>query len=190
MTVARTNVAPLSSAHPVIRSVRDTDGPGLCDLIAGCFAAYPGCVFDIGEFPELVLPAETYRQRGGQLWVAESPAGTLVGSIAATPATSPATDQITIELTKMYVADAWRGGDLARALVDRFLAFADAAGASNLILWTDTRFERAHAFYRRLGFVQEDGVRELGDLSATREYLFSLRAPNLQKSLQAVAGSQ
>jgi putative acetyltransferase len=182
------NPDPLA-AHPAIRAVRDTDGPGLLALIADCFAAYPGCVFDIVEFPELQAPATTYSQRGGQLWVAEGPHGEIVGSIAATPATGPGLHPRTIELTKMYVAESHRGGRLARALVDRFLSFADAAGAVDLILWTDTRFERAHAFYRRLGFVQGEEVRELGDLSATSEYFFSRKAQSPDRSSEKSSGS-
>jgi putative acetyltransferase len=44
-------------------------------------------------------------------------------------------------------------------------------GASRMVMWSDTRFTKAHAHYRGLGYAA--GVtRSLGDVSTTREFFF------------------
>lgn len=156
---------------PVVRDARDCDGAGMSRLIAACFAEYPGCIFDLVEFPELAAPATHFADRGGRLWVAVSSDDQVAGCIAATPLQG---GQV-VELTKMYVAPPWRGAGLAQALYGRLRTFADETGADEIMLWSDVLFTRAHAFYERLGFVRQAETRLLADLSRTREYQFRLR---------------
>lgn len=162
-----------SLAHelPLIRDARDSDGAGIARLIAACFAEYPGCIFDMVEFPELHAPATHFSGKAGRLWVAAEPGGAVAGCIAATPL---AGGRI-IELTKMYVAAPWRGAGLAQALYGQVQAFADGADAAEIMLWSDVLFTRAHAFYERLGFVRQAETRALADLSKTREFQFRLK---------------
>lgn len=156
---------------PLIRAGRDSDGMGMARLIADCFAEYPGCLFDMTEFPELRAPATHFAGKGGRLWVAVSIENEVVGCIAATPVA----DSRTVELTKMYAARPYRGAGLAQALYGELQAFADEQGADEIMLWSDVLFTRAHAFYARLGFVRQEETRLLGDISNTREYLFRLK---------------
>lgn len=165
------NARSLPQDTPLIRNARDSDGAGIARLIADCFAEYPGCLFDMAEFPELHAPATHFAGRGGRLWVAVSAGNDIVGSIAATPVQGGRV----VELTKMYAARPYRGAGLAQALYGELLAFADARGAGEIMLWSDVLFTRAHAFYERLGFVRQEETRLLGDISNTREYLFRLR---------------
>jgi GNAT superfamily N-acetyltransferase len=72
-----------------------------------------------------------------------------------------------------------RGTGLADRLLDRAEAHAIAAGARWLALWTDTRFERAHRFYERRGYVRSGLVRALGDLSNTTEFRYAKPARSL-----------
>ena len=46
-----------------------------------------------------------------------------------------------------------------------------AQGLSRMVLWSDTRFVEAHAFYRAEGYAQTR-MRRLQDLSCTTEYGF------------------
>ena len=158
------------TGHPVIRSATDSDGPAMAALIAACFSEYENCLFDMIEFPELHAPATHFAGKKGHLWIAVAGDGTVVGSIAATPV---AADRA-VELTKMYVAKAWRGDGLAQALHGRVLAFALETGAAGIMLWSDVLFTRAHAFYEKLGYVRQDETRFLGDISNTQEYHFRL----------------
>ncbi len=151
----------------IIRPATDGDGPALARLIATVFAEYPGCLFIDEEFPELAAPASHYAGQGGTLMVAERD-GEVIGSLAVvmTPVAGLA------ELFKVYVAADARGTGLARHLFNEGLAHARARGADGLILWTDTRFERGHAFYEKLGFRREPVTRYLADESASWEYCF------------------
>ena len=51
------------------------------------------------------------------------------------------------------------------------IAWCQAEGIRHLLLWSDTRFDRAHVLYRRLGF-QHTGERALNDVNHTREYRY------------------
>jgi hypothetical protein len=46
---------------------------------------------------------------------------------------------------------------------------ARAAGKRRMILWSDTRFTKAHALYEGMGFIRE-GERDLHDSNHSREY--------------------
>jgi GNAT superfamily N-acetyltransferase len=147
-----------------IRPGRDTDGPALIDLIAACWAPYPGCVMDVdGEMPELHALATYYANQGGALWVAEA-RGAIIGMIA----TRPAEDGW--EICRVYVAPQAHGNGLAHDLLDTAESHAIAGGAKRLFLWSDTRFDRAHRFYEKRSYVREGGVRALRDKSHSLEY--------------------
>jgi putative acetyltransferase len=150
-----------------IRPATDSDGPALARLIATIFAEYPGCLFIDAEFPELAAPASHYAGHGGTLMVAERD-GQVIGSLAVVMTEVAGL----AELFKVYVAAEARGSGLAHRLFEAGLVHAKARDANALILWTDTRFERGHAFYEKLGFRREPVMRYLADESASWEYCF------------------
>lgn len=160
---------------PPLRAATDADGEPLARLIAACFADYPGCRFHWPEFPELRRPATHYAGKGGVLRVVDGQHAAIVGSIAATPVR----EQDAVEISKVYLAAGLRGSGLAQRLFAEALGFAQALGAAELMLWSDTRFARAHRFYERLGFRRWPGERHLGDVSASVEWHFRrpLRMP-------------
>ena len=152
-------------AAPVLRAGRDTDGPDLIALLTECWLEYPGCVVDIdGEVPELHALASYFAADSGALWVGEAD-GLVVGMIGTRPLGGGEW-----ELCKLYAYSSQRGSGLAWNLYDTMLAHVRAQGGAGVRLWTDTRFERAQRFYEKLGFVRQDGVRELQDLSNSFEY--------------------
>jgi len=152
---------------PAPRPAVDADGDALARLIAACFAEYPGCRFDRArEFPELDAIARHFAAIDGSLWVADGADG-LAGSLGARPL-----EPGTVELVKVYVDARWRGSGLASRLLAQGLAFARARGAVTVELWSDTRFTRAHAFYRKHGFRSTGEARFVGDLSASWEARF------------------
>lgn len=150
----------------VVRAARDEDAEGLIALLGGVFAEYPGCVLDVdGEMPELRCIATTFARDGGEFWVAERGAR-VVGSVGWVPG-KPGW----LELKKLYVERGERRAGLGGTLVDRVLDAARAQGAG-VELWSDTRFETAHAFYARRGWRRTGATRELHDRSATVEWHF------------------
>lgn len=153
-----------------IREAEDSDASGLIALIEACFAEYPGCVLDVDrEEPDLRTIRTCYQAHGGRFWVAETD-GEIVGCIGLTPASKASG----IELKKLYVARRVRRQGLGARLTEYVLDEARARGAPFVDLWSDTRFETAHRFYERHGFLRGPQVRDLQDLSHTREYYYRL----------------
>lgn len=151
-----------------IRDARDEDAAGLIALIGGVFAEYPGCVLDVdGELPELRAIATYFHRAAGRFWVAERD-GRVVGSVGFTPSSAPGG----VELRKLYVQRDERCHGLGGRLLSRVEEEARARGAAFVDLWTDTRFETAHRFYARRGYVRGPETRALHDKSNTVEYYF------------------
>jgi GNAT superfamily N-acetyltransferase len=180
------------SAAPrtVIRPGSDQDAEGFIALIGACWAEYPGCVLDVdAEVPELRALASHMRAKGGALWTAEC-AGRVVGMVGTcpegagflAPALSPARGgegEDCWAISRLYLSRPFRGTGLADRLLDQAEAHAIARGARRLALWTDTRFERAHRFYERRGYVHSGLTRALGDLSNTIEFYYAKPARSL-----------
>jgi len=170
----------------VIRPGRDADAAGFIALIGDAWAGYPNCVLDVdGEAPELRALASYFRAAGGALWAAEAD-GALVGMVG----TRPLGSDEAWEICRMYVAAAERGTGLAHALLDAAEAHARAAGAARLVLWTDTRFEAAHGFYEKRGYVRQGAIRILDDLSKSLEFRYAKPARGLVvEALDAAAAA-
>ncbi len=171
----------------VIRPGRDEDAAAFIALIGAAWAEYPGCVLDVdGEVPELRALATWFADAGGALWAAERE-GTVVGMVGTLPA--PA-EPGAWEIGRMYVAAGERGSGLAQRLLATAEAHARAAGAARLILWTDTRFDRAHRFYEKQGYIRHGAIRILEDLSKTLEYRYAKPARGLVvEALDAAAAA-
>jgi len=153
----------------VIRPARDEDASGLIALVAACWAEYPGCVLDVdGENPDLRRFASYCAERGGAAWTAER-AGEVVGMAGVVRLGNDGDWQI----KRLYVADALRGTGLARAMLATAEGYAATQGASCLVLWTDTRFDRAHRFYERQGYVRMGALHVLDDLSRSLEFRYA-----------------
>jgi GNAT superfamily N-acetyltransferase len=151
--------------NPPIRPGLDSDGPALIALIWSCWSAYPGIRMDVdAEMPEMHALATYYAGNGGALWVAEAD-GSVRGMIAVR-----VLEGSTWEICRVYVDPAMHGSGLGHALLDTAERHAIGAGAERLVLWSDTRFDRAHRFYEKRSYVRSGGVRVLGDISNSLEF--------------------
>jgi GNAT superfamily N-acetyltransferase len=167
---------------PVVRPGDDADAEQLIALIDACWALYPGVRMDVdGEMPELRALATYYAQADGGLWVAEH-AGTVLGMAAARPfkpAPAPAAhgeasrQSPAWEICRVYVHPSQHGTGLAHCLLDIAEAHATAAGAARLLLWSDTRFDRAHRFYEKRSYVRGGPIRVLHDISNSLEFAYA-----------------
>jgi GNAT superfamily N-acetyltransferase len=152
-----------------LRPGRDDDAEGFIRLIGDCWSDYPGCILDVdGELPELLALATYFAEAGGALWAAEQD-----GRVIGMAATRPMQQDAAWEICKVYVARQARGSGLAHALLGAAEAHARAAGAERLVLWTDTRFEAAHRFYEKRGFVRQGSIRILDDISNSLEFRYA-----------------
>ncbi|HWT10052.1 MAG TPA: GNAT family N-acetyltransferase [Roseomonas sp.] len=169
-----------------LRQGRDSDAEGFIALIGACWAEYPGCILDLdGEVPELRALATYFRDQGGMLWAAEQD-GRVVGMIG----TRPLKEDAAWEICRMYVHAAARGSGLAARLLDTAEAHARAAGAGRMVLWTDTRFTRAHGFYEKRGYVRQGSIRILDDISNSLEFRYTKPAVGLVvEALDAAAAA-
>ena len=155
--------------NATLRAGRDSDASGFIALMHACWSEYPGCILDVDrELPELRALATHFRDAGGALWAAERD-----GAIVGMAATRPMRQDAAWEICKVYVAADQRGTGLAHALLDAAEGQARAAGAERLVLWTDTRFEAAHRFYEKRGFVRQGSIRILDDLSNSLEFRYT-----------------
>lgn len=117
-----------------------------------------------GEMPELRALASYYTGKGGALWVAEADRR-ITGMIATIPHAEGAW-----EICRVYTLPSTHGGGLGHRLLDVAEAHACAAGAARLVLWSDTRFDRAHRFYEKRSYVRHGPIRVLHDISNSLEF--------------------
>ncbi len=167
-----------------IRPARDTDSSGFIAVTWACWSQYPGVRMDVdAEMPEYRTLASYYADLGGALWTAEAD-GQIVGMIA----TRPLPDQVW-EICRVYVLPALHGGGLGQRLLDVAEVHALSAGATQLVLWSDTRFDRAHRFYEKRSYVRSGPVRVLADISNSLEYGYAKPVNGIEVLDAAAAAS-
>jgi len=151
-----------------LRRAEDCDAQDLFGLVTLCFAEYPGCYTDPhDDMADLTRPAHTAAGRDMLFLVVEDEEGRVKACIAL-----DFPDAATGELHRLYVRPDARGRGLASHLVGIAEAHARARGATRITLWSDTRFDKAHALYEKRGYVRAEVTRELGDVSGSLEWFF------------------
>lgn len=135
------------------------------------------------EMPEYRALASYYADLGGALWSAEAD-GQLVGMIATRPL--PDKDW---EICRVYVLPTLHGSGLGHRLLDVAEAYTVSAGAARLVLWSDTRFDRAHRFYEKRSYVRSGAVRALADISHSLEYRYAKPVNGIEVLDAAAAAS-
>jgi RimJ/RimL family protein N-acetyltransferase len=151
----------------VVAGTTDDVGPVIA-LIGRVFDVY-GLVFDPAvEVPDLLEFARHYAPPHGAFFVVRA-GDQPVGSVGV-----ERLDGASAELHRLYLDPTWWGRGVGRALVEAALAWCRAAGLHRVILWSDTRFDRAHRLYERLGFLRTGERTIEGDLNASREYGYDL----------------
>jgi putative acetyltransferase len=154
--------------QPIIRPVIDADAQDLFGLLSLCYAEYPGCFVDPhDDLPDLRAAGSSYTSTNGAFWAVEDERGRVCACVAVDFPESG-----TAELHRLYVRSDRRGQGLGSLLVRQAENHARARGADRIVLWSDTRFTTAHRLYKRLGYTQIDGQRQLTDISRSAEYRF------------------
>ncbi len=190
-----------------IRPGEDADAEQLIALIGACWALYPGIRMDVdGEMPELRALASYYAGAGGALWVAEAD-GAVIGMAATRPKDTPPPlkgrgsrllARVPVappdagpawEICRVYVHPSQHGTGLAHRLLDTAEAYAIAAGAARLVLWSDTRFDRAHRFYEKRSYVRAGPIRVLHDISNSLEFAYAKPVNGIEVLDAAAAAS-
>ena len=172
----------MSGSRPVIRPGRDSDASAFIALTWACWSQYPGIRMDVdAEMPEYHALASYYAGRGGMLWAAEQD-GAVVGMAAIRPLAAGEW-----EICRVYVHPSLHGSGLGHALLET--AERHPAEAVRFVLWSDTRFDRAHRFYEKHSYVRSGPIRVLNDLSASLEYRYAKPRNGIETLDAAAAGS-
>lgn len=167
-----------------LRSGHDSDADGFIALIGACWSDHPGVILDVdGEMPELRALASHYTGKGGALWAVEAD-GRIAGMVATVPREAGAW-----EICRMYVLPSLHGSGLGHRLLDTAERHALAAGASRLVLWSDTRFDRAHRFYEKHSYVRQGPIRVLHDISNSLEFAYAKPVAGIERLDAAAAAS-
>ncbi len=155
---------PMSPPPVVIEAARPADAPDIIVLIGRVFAEYDFIWNPATEVPDLFDLDRHYGGDAGAFWVARLD-GRLVGSVGVARLPDGRA-----ELHRLYLDASLRGRGIGRALVEVVLEWCRGADVRQLVLWSDTRFDRAHRLYEGMGF-RKTGEREIADdPNDTREF--------------------
>ena len=156
----------MGESNVLIEPATSADAPAVIDLIGRVFEEY-AFVFDPAvELPDLFAFDRHYGTAQAAFYVARQD-GAVVGSVGV-----GRLDGGTAELHRLYLDARLRGRGLGRALVDVVLHWCRRAGVRHLVLWSDTRFDRAHALYERMGFTRTGERKLSGDVNHTSEFRY------------------
>ncbi len=175
MLIERPSKAPSIAARVadvIVRDVDDSDSEQVIELINDVYSEYQGCVLLVDEEePELKAPASAFSGLGGQFWVAECQ-GIICGTVAITPTDAPGVAR----LHKLYVSSGARGRGIGEALCKLAETSArDHMKADMMMMYTDSRFLKAHRLYDRLNYQRQPGVIQRADASQSVEYVYTKR---------------
>lgn len=150
-----------------LRPYRDGDKDAVIALIDGVYREYNDRVhLEQAEADLLDIPANF---APGHFMVLDDN-----GAIRATIAISPDDSRPGVcFLKRLYLATDLRGTGAGTQLLNWFLETARGLDMHRAELWSDVRFERAHAFYHKHGFLNDGTVRDMNDSwQPYREYFY------------------
>jgi O-acetylserine/cysteine efflux transporter len=151
---------------PVLSPATSADAPGVIALISRVFAEYGFIYQPVTEVPDLLSFAEHYAPPHGAFFVVRQ-GDRIVGSVGVEHV-----DGRTAELHRLYVDATVRRQGMGQALVEAVLDWCRTQRIARLMLWSDTRFDRSHRLYARMGFRQGRERVVPGDVNHSREYYF------------------
>ncbi|MDX2114188.1 MAG: GNAT family N-acetyltransferase [Planctomycetota bacterium] len=169
------------------RPLEEPDVPGVIELIGRCYAEYglrlnleDECEAHLSHLIEHFRAPDDPVRRGGEFWVREDGSGVVRATAALALERSDAA--VSGELKSMYVDGPWRRMGIGRGLAELVIREARGRGCDELVLWSDTRFTKAHAMYEALGF-QRFGLRDIHDSNASKEWGYRLALERAARGL-------
>src|SRR5215213_4718980 len=120
----------------------------VCDLILSIQSKEFGIPITICQQPDLNGIPGFYQTNGGNFWIARD-GDKVVGTIALVDIGNNQG-----ALRKMFVAEAYRGKEIAKRLLTSLLAWAKQKAFSEIYLGTTEMFVRAQRFYEKNGFIE------------------------------------
>ena len=142
-----------------LRPVTNDDADLVIQLIDNVYREYGETMHLEQADRDLQNLQGAYMERGGSFVVLEQD-HEIVGCHATLPV-DPAAKLGT--LRRLYLAPKLRGQGWGDVLMNWALDWALQAGWDRIEFWSDTRFTRAHQFFRRFQFVKTGVIREMQD---------------------------
>ena len=152
------------------RPATTADQPGIIDLVNRVYEEYGDRICLEEADADLLDLQGFYLQQEGEFIVLEKN-----DTILGTHALLPLADQPgCCTFRRLYLDKSLRGESWGEQLMQWALERASARGFQRVEFWSDTRFERAHRFFQRLGFQPDGRVRQMTDgWIDYQEYFFS-----------------
>lgn len=151
------------------RPATAADTEGIITLLDGVFREYGDRVCLEGSEADLQDFSAHYGE--GEFMVLDD-GGRIVGTVALKPCEER---ENVCWLKRMYLAPELRGAGHGAKLVEWARTRTRELGRTRIECWSDVRFERAHAFYRKLGFDGPIERRRMTDaFEPYEEYRFAL----------------
>ena len=159
-------------ADVIVREANDSDSDAIISLIDNIYDEYQGCVLLVDdEEPELRSPASSYQKLGGRFWVAVCN-DNICGTVALTPTDAPHVARS----NKLYVSSVARSRGIGEAMCNLVERTAkEDLNAEMMMLYTDSRFLKAHRLYERLGYERQPGLLHRADASQSVEIVYTKR---------------
>lgn len=146
-------------ADILIRQATTSDQSAIAELIGGVYAEYGDqlCLDDAEK--DLTEVPEYYLNRGGD-FVVLCDANEVIGCHAVLPI--PGKPEI-CTFRRLYLSQSRRGGGCGKLLMQWAVDWARDQGFKRIEFWSDTRFTRAHGFFKSFGFVDTGDIRHMDD---------------------------
>tara|TARA_B100000700_G_scaffold81852_2_gene92098 strand:+ start:8065 stop:8583 length:519 start_codon:yes stop_codon:yes gene_type:complete len=158
-----------------VNSATNADQQSIVQLIDTCYQEYGDRVVLDGDDSDLLNIESNYRDRDGEFIAVTDSTGSIIGTHAVVPL-DKARGLCTFR--RLYLEKSYRGSGLGQALMLWAIQWARNAGYSRVEFWSDTRFTRAHQFFRKLGFETSLETRDMDDgIQPYSEYFFWLDFP-------------
>ena len=153
----------------LLRTASASDQPAIIRLIDAVYQEYGDQVYLQGAESDLLDIQQNYFAKGGGFVVLDDD-GEVKGCHAALPVDG---DRKVCTFRRLYLNADLRGSGWGERLMQWAIDWAREHGFQRIEFWSDTRFQRAHQFFAKFGFVKDGRVREMLDGAAPyAEYFF------------------
>ena len=157
------------------RDAQQSDWEAIRDLIALCYKPYGERICLDGADADLLKLEESYAGQNGVFVVMQNDEqhdSTILGTHAVLPLRP---EEGVCVFRRLYLHPSLRGQGHGDALMQWTVDWAKEHGFRRVEFWSDTRFKRAHSFFRRFGFETNGETRTMTDsFEPYQEYFFWL----------------
>lgn len=161
---------PLCLTTVTLRCAHPQDGEGIRRLIAEVYAEHGDQLLLDGAEADLIDVISAY----GRSFVVLDCEGEIGGCHAVAPVEGGGGGVCTFR--RLYLAPSLRGGRWGRLLMQWAIERARLDGYRRVEFWSDTRFTRAHHFFRKMGFASDGRRRTMHDGFMPYDEFFFSRA--------------